>query len=184
MNKKFKNKNFLIGITGGVAIYKTCDLVRKIRSLNGNVVCLMTDAATKFISPMLFEQLSQNKVFYNMFEDYEHSTSHISLSNWADIVVVVPCSCNTLSKLATGKTEDLLTATIYALDKNKKVILCPSMNVNMWNNIITQKNLKILKDVLGYKIILPEKGALLCGQKGVGRLPSIDNILKFISLQL
>jgi len=184
MHNKFKNKNFLIGITGGVAIYKTCDLVRKIKSLEGNVICIMTDSATKFISPMLFEQLSQNKVFYDMFQNYEYSPSHISLSDWADIVVVAPCSCNTLAKLATGKTEDLLTSTIYALDKNKKVLLCPSMNTNMWNNVITQKNLKILKEELGYKIVPPEKGSLLCSKKGVGRLPDVNTILKFISSQI
>ncbi|MFQ3675419.1 MAG: flavoprotein [Endomicrobiia bacterium] len=180
MNKKFENKNFLIGITGGIAIYKTCDLVRKIKNLNGNVICIMTESATKFISPMLFEQLSQNKVFCNMFDEREYSPSHISLSDWADVVIVVPCSCNTLSKLATGKTEDLLTSTIYAMNKNKKVILCPSMNTNMWNHSITQKNLKVLKEI-GYKIMLPEKGTLLCGKEGVGKLPDVDNILKFIS---
>jgi phosphopantothenoylcysteine decarboxylase/phosphopantothenate--cysteine ligase len=183
MNNKFKNKNFLVGITGGVAIYKTCDLVRKIKHLNGNVVCVMTEAATKFISPMLFEQLSQNKVYYDMFDQYEYSPTHISLSDWADFVIVVPCSCNTLSKLATGKTEDLLTSTIYALDKNKKVFLCPSMNTNMWTHTITQKNLEILKKI-GYKIIPPEKGSLLCNKNGIGKLPDVDNILKFISLQI
>jgi phosphopantothenoylcysteine synthetase/decarboxylase len=183
MQKKFQNKNFLVGITGGVAIYKTCDLVRKIKFLNGNVICVMTDAATKFISPMLFEQLSQNKVYFKMFDEYEYSPTHISLSDWADVVVVAPCSCNTISKLATGKTEDLLTSTIYALDKNKKVILCPSMNTNMWQHPITQKNLKILKS-LGYKIMLPQKGTLLCGKEGVGKLPDVDDILKFISSQI
>lgn len=176
--KNLNKKNILIGITGGIAIYKTCEVVRKLKHYGANVRCVMTPAATKFISPMLFEQLSENKVFYEMFADYEFSPTHISLSDWADIIVVVPCSCNTISKLATGKTEDLLSATIYAF--NKKVLLFPSMNTNMWENKITQKNIKILKSI-GYKIIPPAKGELLCGKEGAGKLPDIETIIKSIS---
>ncbi len=178
-----KNRNVLIGITAGVAIYKVCELVRKLISLGAKVKCIMTSAATKLISPVLFEHLCKNKVYTEMFVSHsaeEYDPLHISLSSWADIIIVAPCSCNTLSKLSHGKTEDLLTSTIYACDlKKTKVIICPSMNSNMWEHPITQQNIKILKEI-GYKIIPPEKGELLCEKSGVGRLPSIEKILNYI----
>lgn len=180
---KFNNKNILIGITGGIAIYKVCDLVRKLVNFSSNVKCIMTESATKLISPKLFEQLSENKVYTDMFSPVstgEYSPVHISLSDWADVIIVVPCSCNTLSRLATGKTEDLLSCTIYAFDyKNKPVILCPSMNSNMWEHPVTQQNVSILKKI-GYKILPPESGKLLCKKTGAGRLPDIDKILEFV----
>ncbi len=180
---KFKNKNILIGVTGGIAIYKTCDLVRKLIAFSSQIKCIMTESATKFMSPMLFEQLSKNKVYVDMFDEHEYVPTHISLSDWADIVIVVPCSCNTLSKLATAKTEDLLTSTIYACDRNKKILLCPSMNTNMWKHKITQQNVATLKKI-GYKILYPEEGTLLCDKKGQGKLPSVQNILDFISTNI
>ncbi len=173
-------KNILLCLTAGVAIYKACEVIRKLKNGGYNVKCIMTQNATKLISPILVEQLSENKVYVDMFEEYEYSPTHISLSKWADLVVVLPCSCNTISKLAYGKTEDLLSCTIYACDlKKTKVLIFPSMNTNMWLNPITQKNVKILKDI-GYVVVEPKKGKLLCGDEGVGRLPEVDEVVKHI----
>jgi phosphopantothenoylcysteine synthetase/decarboxylase len=128
----------------------------------------------------LLQELSENKVFTQMFSEYEYSPTHVSLADWTDLIVVVPCTCNTISKLATGKTDDLLTCTIYAADlKKTKILLCPSMNSNMWLHPITQENVKLLKKI-GYYFLEPEKGELLCKKEGVGRLPSVDKIVKYI----
>lgn len=173
-------KNILVGITAGVAIYKVCELIRKLKKEQYNVKCIMTQNATKLISSLLFQELSNDKVYIDMFSEYEYSPLHISLSKWADLVVVVPCSCNTISKLAYGKTEDLLTSTIYALDlKKTKVLICPSMNTNMWEHPVTQNNVRLLKNI-GYEVLQPKEGELLCDIKGKGRLPEVDEILKYI----
>lgn len=186
-NKNLFRKKIILGITGGIAIYKVCDLVRKLTKLSAEVKCIMTVSATKLISPLLFEQLSGNKVYTEMFESpklEDYSPTHISLSDWADLIIVIPCSCNTISKLATGKTEDLLSCTIYACDlKKTKIMLCPSMNTNMWEHPITQKNVALLKDV-GYQIIMPEEGELLCKKTGIGRLPEINKIVEYIEKNL
>lgn len=177
-------KNILIGLTGGVAIYKVCDLIRILKKKGYNVKCIMTENATKLISPLLIEQLSENKVYIDMFEEYEYSPTHISLSQWAELIVVVPCSCNTIAKLVCGKTEDLLSCTIYACDlKKTKILLCPSMNTNMWQHPITRKNVKMLKEI-GYEIIQPESGELLCGKTGIGRLPDVKKIVEYIEKNL
>lgn len=173
-------KNILIGITAGIAIYKTCELVRLLKKESCEVKCIMTKDATKFISPILFQELSENQVYTDLFSEYEYSPTHISLSDWADLIVVIPCSCNTIAKLACGKTEDLLSCTIYATDLQKtKVLLCPSMNANMWMHPVTQKNVQILKQI-GYYIVEPEEGQLLCGKQGIGKLPSVEKILQNI----
>ncbi len=173
-------KNIVVGITAGIAIYKVCSLIRQLKKNGYNIKCIMTENATKLISPLLLQELSEEKVYTQMFSEYEYTPTHISLSDWADLIVVVPCSCNTISKLATGKTEDLLTCTIFAADfKKTKVLLCPSMNSNMWQHPITQQNVKLLKKI-GYYILEPEKGELLCKKVGVGRLPSIEKIVKYI----
>jgi phosphopantothenoylcysteine synthetase/decarboxylase len=173
-------KNIIIGVTAGISIYKVCSLIRQLKKEGCNIKCIMTENATKLLSPLLLQELSENKVFTQMFSEYEYSPTHVSLADWADLIVVVPCTCNTISKLATGKTDDLLTCTIYAADlKKTKILLCPSMNSNMWLHPITQENVKLLKKI-GYYLLEPEKGELLCKKEGVGRLPSVDKIVKYI----
>jgi phosphopantothenoylcysteine synthetase/decarboxylase len=173
-------KNIIIGVTAGIAIYKVCSLIRQLKKEGCDIKCIMTENATKLLSPLLLQELSENKVFTQMFSEYEYSPTHVSLADWADLIVVVPCTCNSISKLATGKTDDLLTCTIYAADLNKtKILLCPSMNSNMWLHPITQENVKLLKKI-GYYFLEPEKGELLCKKEGVGRLPSVDKIVKYI----
>lgn len=173
-------RKILIGITAGIAIYKVCELIRLLKKSNYEVKCIMTENSTKLISPLLIQELSGNKVYVDIFENYEYLPTHVSLSEWAELIVVVPCSLNTLSKIALAKTEDLLSATIYACDlKKTKVLICPSMNANMWKHPITQKHIKLLKSI-GYEILKPQEGELLCGKKGIGRLPETQEILRKI----
>jgi len=173
-------KNIIIGVTAGIAIYKVCPLIRQLKKEECDIKCIMTENATKLLSPLLLQELSENKVYTQMFSEYEYSPTHVSLADWADLIVVVPCTCNTISKLANGKTDDLLTCTIYAADlKKTKILLCPSMNSNMWLHPITQENVKLLKKI-GYYFLEPEKGELLCKKEGVGRLSSVDRIVKYI----
>ncbi|MCX7957380.1 MAG: hypothetical protein N2643_05795 [Endomicrobia bacterium] len=176
-------KNILLCVTAGIAIYKICELIRQLKKKGYEIKVVMTDKATKLLTPLLLQELSDNKVYIDTFSD-EHYPAHISLSDWANLVVVAPCSCNTISKLATGKTEDLLTATIYAVDmKNTRVLICPSMNTNMWMHPITQRNIKILKEI-GYDILMPQKGKLLCNREGLGRLPDLEKIIERIEFLL
>ncbi len=175
-----KKKNILVCITAGIAIYKVCELIRKLKKEGYNVKCVMTSNATKLISPMLFQELAEDKVYVDMFDEYEFTPTHVSISEWADLIIVIPCSCNTIAKLATGKTEDLVSCSIYAADLSKtKVLLCPSMNTNMWKHPVTQNNLQVLKKV-GYHVLEPEHGELLCKKVGVGRLPDVEKVVKYI----
>lgn len=173
-------KNILLCITAGVAIYKICELIRLLKKNGYEIKCIMTENSTKLVSPLLIQELAEGQVYTEMFQQYDFSVVHTSLADWADIIVVAPCSCNTISKLACGKTEDLLSCTIFAADlKKTKVLLCPSMNSNMWLHPITQRNVKLLKEI-GYHILEPETGELLCKKTGVGRLPKVEKILQYI----
>jgi len=161
-----KGKNILIGITGGIAAYKICELVRMYKRANADVKVIVTDSALNFVTPLTLQTLSQNEVYHKQFEIENLSPEHISLTQWADIFVVAPLSANTLSKLATGICDNLLTSVFCAFQKD--VILCPAMNTGMWENSFIQENIKKLS--AKYNILEPEDGFLACGTNGKGRL--------------
>ncbi|MCP4652087.1 MAG: hypothetical protein GY858_01720 [Candidatus Omnitrophica bacterium] len=172
-----KKANILIGVCGGIAAYKTCELVRLFIKSGSAVKVIMSDAATKFVTPLTFQSLSGNMVYCDMFTVLEEeSIRHINLSDWADICVVAPLSANTLSKVANGICDNLLTTVICALDKKTKVLLAPAMNENMWNNPIISENVKKLKKFKKYILLDPAKGALACGSYGQGRMPQPKDI--------
>lgn len=173
-------KNVLIGVCSSIAIYKICELIRLLKNENFEVKVMMTESATKFISPLLFRELSKNPVYIDMFDLKEEETKHINLASWADICVIAPLSANTLSKIANGICDNLLTSVICALKKDIKVILAPAMNENMWMNQIIQKNLEKLKKIKKYIILPPQKGRLLCGLYGEGKMQDIGEIYKNI----
>ncbi len=195
-----KNKNILIGITGGIASYKSCELIRLFAKARYSVKVMMTEAATKFVSPLVFQELSQNPVYLDMFSLIkEEKIQHISLSQWAALCVIAPASANTLSKIAYGICDNLLTTVVSALDKDTKVLLAPAMNENMWKNPIIAENVRKLSAIgeisppasrakqagkTGkYLIIPPQKGELACGVYGEGRMPEVKDIYsKAISL--
>lgn len=168
-------KTVLIGITGGIAAYKACELVRMFKRNGANIKVIMTPNALNFVTELTLQNLSQNNVAIHEFEIDDFKPEHISLADEADIFVIAPATANTISKLANGICDNLLTSVACAF--KKPVILAPAMNCNMWENKIIQENLKKLAE-LNYKIVEPESGFLACGYEGQGRLASVDKIFE------
>ena len=169
------DKNILIGITGGIAAYKVCELIRLFKKQNCNVKVIATENALNFVTKLTLETLSQNQIYTHQFDIENFATEHISLSEWADIFIIAPLSANTLSKFANGICDNLLTSVFCAF--KKPVILCPAINVGMWENVFIQDNIKKLKNN-GYIILDPEEGFLACQKNGKGRLVSIEKIFE------
>lgn len=178
-------KKILVGITGGIAAYKICELVRLLRKEDADVRVIMTPSAIKFVSPLTLSVLSGNEVMINMFpeeKDYASgnillSTQHIYTGRWADIVIIAPASANTIAKISYGFADNLLTSTLLA--SRCPVIIAPSMDEDMYLNEMTQSNILKLKQT-GYHILEPEAGELASGFSGLGRLPEPIKILEFI----
>ena len=168
-------KKILLGITGGIAAYKTCELIRKLIKLNADVKAVITPAAREFVTETTLKTLTRNPVYCEQFDVGEWKPEHISLADSADLFLIVPASANTVGKIANGICDNLLTSLIAAF--NKPVIVAPAMNCNMWENLFVQENVLKLEKV-GYYVITPETGELACGYEGVGRLAEVDNILE------
>lgn len=166
-------KNILIGITGGIAAYKICELIRMFKRENANVRVICTKNALNFVTKLTLQNLSQNDVGVEEFELEDFKPEHISYADEADIMVIAPATANTISKIASGVCDNLLTSVVCAF--KKPVIVAPAMNCNMWENPIIQENI-IKLSTFGYKILEPEKGYLACGYEGKGRLCSLDKI--------
>ena len=160
-----KDKRVLIGITGGIAAYKICELIRMFKRQNASVNVVVTPNALNFVTKLTLQCLSQNEVYSEAFNVPEWKPEHIALTE-ADIFVIAPCSANTIGKLANGLADNLLTSTAMAF--KKPVLIAPAMNDGMWENKILQENLKKLKS-FGYEIIEPDTGFLACGTEGKGR---------------
>lgn len=181
MQVSLKGKNIVLGICAGVAIYKVCDLVRELIKLEANVTCIMTEHATKFISPLMFQTLSKNKVYCDMFDTSSFEIEHVSLAQKADVYVVIPATANTISKLANGMADNLVTST--ALATTSKVVVCLAMNHNMYHHKATEKNIETLKS-FGYEIVDAKPGLLACGVVGDGCLADNKTILETIIKQI
>lgn len=163
-------KTILTGITGGIAAYKICELIRMFKRHGANVKVIVTPNALNFVTKLTLQNLSQNNVAVDEFEIEDYKPEHISLADEADIFVIAPATANTISKLAHGICDNLLTSVACAYQK--KIILAPAMNCNMWKNQIIQENLA----KLNCKILEPESGFLACGYEGKGRLCSLEKI--------
>ncbi len=174
-------KNILIGLTGGIAAYKICELIRMFKRNNANVRVICTPNALKFVTKLTLQNLSQNEVGIEEFEVEDFKPEHISYADEADIMVIAPATANTISKIANGICDNLLTSVVCAF--KKPVIIAPAMNCNMWENPVIQDNIKKLSS-LGYKILEPENGFLACGYDGKGRLCSLDKIFDEVSMRL
>jgi len=180
MKKSMKKGNILIGVCGGISSYKTCELVRLFVKRGFSVKVVMSEAATKFVTPLVFQNLSRNPVYADMFQILNREdTQHISLAQWADCCLVAPLSANSLSKIASGICDNLLTTVICALPQKVEIVLAPAMNEHMWKNPIIQKNVKKLKDLKRYSILNPRRGELACGVFGEGRMPEAADIFMF-----
>lgn len=174
----FKNLNIVIGISGGIAAYKACGLVSYLKSEGAIINVIMTENATKFISPLTLEVLSGNKVVIDMFDRPDYmEVEHISLAKKADLFLIVPATANMIGKVANGIADDMLSTTIMAT--RAPVVFAPAMNDGMYNNPIVQDNLqKLLK--YGYRILEPVSGHLACGYEAKGKLPKTEEIIKYL----
>lgn len=171
-------KNVVIGVTGGVAVYKALDVISRLKKKDINVDVIMTKSACEFATPLSFQSLSQNAVIKNMFDEPKvFEIQHISLAKKADVLVVVPATANIIGKVANGIADDMLSTTIMAT--NAKVIFAPAMNTNMYNNPIVKENIKKLKSY-GYEFINPSSGRLACGDVGDGKLADTEEIAEVI----
>lgn len=168
-----KNKTILIGITAGIAAYKICELIRMFKRDGANVRVVATEKALNFVTKLTLATLSDNEVYVDNFEMKEFKPEHISLCDEADIMVIAPATANTISKIANGICDNLLTSTVCAF--NKPIIIAPAMNTNMWNNVFVQENLTKLSEN-NYHIVNPESGFLACGTTGEGRLAELETI--------
>lgn len=182
-------KNILIGVTGGIAAYKAIDLIDLLKKEGTDVSVIMTKGATEMISQKDFEKASGNNVYTDLFrKDFNYKkildkrqVDHIQLADKTDVMVIVPATANIIGKLANGIADDFLTTTTLAV--TAPIIVCPSMNVNMWGNPIVQENLKKLQSA-GYIVIDPTSGMLACGYEGKGKLENVDIIKNEILKQL
>ena len=173
-----KNKKILIIIGGGIAAYKSLDLIRLLKKNDVEVKTILTKSGKEFVTPLSLTTLTKSKTFENVFDNgSEAEIDHITLSRWADIILVIPTTANFMSKLSIGKADDLATTVLLASDKD--VLLVPAMNVRMWLHKATQSNLKILQD-FGYLFIGPEKGEMACGEFGEGKMSSPRQIFAFL----
>jgi phosphopantothenoylcysteine decarboxylase/phosphopantothenate--cysteine ligase len=171
VEKILKNKSVLVGVTGGIAAYKTVDLVRRLKDEGASVFVVMTEAAKNFVTPLSLEVTSQNKVYSSLFDE---PMAHLNLPSSADIIVIAPATANIISKISNGIADDLLSTCL--LSYSDKIIIAPSMNWRMYENQIFQQNLKRLIS-MGVVQVGPERGSLACGEEGIGRMSDISEIV-------
>ena len=172
------NKKILLVICGGISAYKCLEIIRRLRKNNAKVKTILTKSAKEFVTPLSISSLSQEKVYEDMFSvENESEIDHISLSRWADLILVAPATANTISKLSSGSADDLASTVILASDK--EIYLVPAMNVRMWEHPSTKGNLNKLINY-GYKVIGPEIGDMACGEFGEGKMTEPNEIVKEI----
>lgn len=173
------NKKILLIICGGIAAYKSLELIRLFKKSGIEVKTILTESATKFVTPLSVASLSQEKVYTDLFDpENEKEMDHISLSRWADVILIAPATANTISKLSNGMADDL--ASTVTLASNKQILMVPAMNVRMWEHKSNKENIKKLKEY-GYMIIGPETGDMACGEYGEGKMTEPAEILKIIN---
>lgn len=168
-----KGKKILLGVTGSIAIYKSLELIRLFIKAGAEVKVVMSEEAKRFITPLTFETISQNKVLHGETESWSDGLNHIHTGKWADLFVIAPCSVNTINKLSHGIADNLLTQTAIAFSKT--IVLAPSANTNMMLNPITQESLEKLEG-LGFEFIAPQTKLLACNDEGVGALADVEDI--------
>ena len=167
-------KCVVVGVSGGVAVYKALDVISRLRKKDVEVHVIMTKSATEFVTPLSFQSLSQNMVITDMFaEPKAWEIQHISLAKKADLMLIVPATANIIGKVANGIADDMLSTTIMAT--KAPVVFCPAMNTNMYENPIVQRNISLLNE-LGYEFIEPASGRLACGDEGKGKLQDTEII--------
>ena len=175
-------KKILLIVSGGIAAYRSLDLIREIKRRGDDVTCVLTKSATQFVQPLSFGALSQNKVYTDLFDlESETNIGHIKLSRNADLVVLAPATANILAKMSYGISDSLATSILLA--NNKPLLIAPSMNVKMWNNPSTKNNIEKLKKY-GYIFVGPDEGEMACGEVGSGKMSKVEDIYKEIEFLL
>ena len=170
-------KNILVGVTGGIAAYKSAGIVSHLKKKGYNVKVVMTENATKIIGPLTLETLSRNRIYVDMWDSNPHyEVEHISLADWADMVLIAPATYNIIGKVANGIADDMLTTIISAVSVKKPVFFTLAMNVNMYENPILKENIDKLKS-FGYRFIDAEEGLLACNYSAKGRMSEPENIV-------
>lgn len=177
------SKCVVIGVTGGIAVYKALDVISALRKKDIEVHVIMTESASKFVNPLTFQSISQNMVITDMFaEPKAWEIQHISLAQKADLMLIAPATANIIGKVANGIADDMLSTTIMAAAK-AKVIFAPAMNTNMYENRIVQGNIEKLRSY-GYEFIEPASGRLACGDIGIGKLADVNTIVERVLAEL
>ena len=172
-------KKILLIICGGIAAYKSLEIIRLLKKNGSNVKTILTNNAKNFITPLSVASLSQEKVYMDLFNsDNESEMDHISLSRWADLILIAPATANTISKISFGLSDDLASTVVFASDK--KIFIAPAMNVRMWEHQSNKNNLKKLID-FGHEIIGPEIGEMACGEYGMGKMSEPETIINCIN---
>ena len=175
-------KRIVLGVTGSIAAYKSCDIISSLRALGHEVKVIMSHDAGYFITPLTLQTLSGNKVIADMFELPEDwDIRHTSLAAWADLILIAPASADMISKLACGLANCIVSAAV--LSSKAKVLIAPAMNDNMYNHKATRENIAKLKR-FGYKFTGPKKGHLACGYKGIGHIADTEDIIKAVKKAL
>ncbi|MCY7757059.1 bifunctional phosphopantothenoylcysteine decarboxylase/phosphopantothenate--cysteine ligase CoaBC [Bacillus inaquosorum] len=170
------NRNVLLCVSGGIAVYKACALTSKLVQAGANVKVIMTESACRFVSPLTFQALSRHEVYTDTFKEQNPSViSHIDAADWADLVIVAPATANVIGKLANGIADDMLTTTLLAA--TAPVWIAPAMNVHMYDHPAVKRNISVLYQD-GFRFIEPSEGYLACGYVGKGRLEEPENIVK------
>jgi len=173
--KNLNNKKILLIICGGIAAYKSLEIIRLLKKSGAIIKTILTKSGAEFVTPLSITSLSQSKVYQDLFSiEDEAEMDHISLSRWADLILIAPATANTISKLANGNSDDL--ASTVALASNKKIFITPAMNVRMWSHQSTRQNIAKLKSY-NYRLIGPEIGDMACGEYGEGKMSEPKKIV-------
>jgi len=167
----------IVAITGGIACYKSANLVSQLAQAGITTRVLMTEAATRFVAPLTFQSLSNNPVVTNIWDAQEHHDSqHIALARWCQAMVIAPATTHTIAKLAAGLCDDIVSLVATAIGANKPILLAPAMNADLWANPITQRNLATVQQAVGCRTVGPETGWQACRTQGPGRMAEPDAI--------
>lgn len=173
-----KNKKILLCVTGGIAVFKAAAFTSKLKQQGAEVKVVMSDSATKFVTPLTFQALSRNEVYTSTFqENNPQEIAHIDLADWADFVIVAPATANIIGKMANGIADDMISTLMLAT--TAKVFIAPAMNVHMYAHPAVQRNLETLRK-FGYSFIEPGEGYLACGYTGKGRLEEPENMINYL----
>ena len=174
-------RRILVGLSGGIACYKTATVVSRLVQRGAEVTVLMTRSATRFVAPLTFESLSGRPVYTSQWRQIESRDSqHVALARSAELLAIAPASANTIAALAAGLCDNIITTIACALPRTTPVLLAPAMNAQMWEHPITQRNLQTLRDLLGYHTVGPETGWQACRTQGAGRMSEPEAIVEEI----